>query len=157
MKTKRYEDVHDRRKRLERVAIVRKHHPEPMKTKRRAGEGKPTCCCAGLDYHPDKPCPVHPKMVNVTVQWAARVMAAKPAQTMEERAVEFVSSCEMTRGIHGMLVAFAAAEVARVRREQASLIRDLRQRNGRMSYDHADKTIRAIDRATKPTAGRAKR
>lgn len=21
----------------------------------------PRCCCAGPDYHPDKPCPVHPK------------------------------------------------------------------------------------------------
>lgn len=23
---------------------------------------EPTCCCAGPDYHPDKPCPVHPKV-----------------------------------------------------------------------------------------------
>lgn len=22
---------------------------------------RPECCCAGPDYHPDKPCPVHPK------------------------------------------------------------------------------------------------
>lgn len=79
---------------------------------------------------------------------------AKPAQTMEERAVEYMGGLREFAGtpdvrafMAPLLVAFAAAEVARVRNTiEAALV-------GRHGYREL---IQAIDAATKPTASRRK-
>jgi hypothetical protein len=36
-------------------------HAVGREVHRRIKRALAACCCAGLDYHPDKPCPVHPK------------------------------------------------------------------------------------------------